>query len=48
MDAAPWGGLTCVRARDGRTTSGNAIPAVMFLLFVPYVLLQVLDGDPPP
>ncbi|MBX3285137.1 MAG: hypothetical protein KF703_07315 [Actinobacteria bacterium] len=48
MRACLWGGLTMCVLGMAVNDSGIAIPAVMFLLFVPYVLLQVLDGDPPP
>jgi hypothetical protein len=47
MRACLWGGLTMCVLGMAVNDSGIAIPAVMFLLFVPYVLLQVL-GDPEP
>lgn len=45
MRACLWGGLTMCVLGMAVNDSGIAIPAVMFLLFVPFVLQQVL-GDP--
>jgi hypothetical protein len=47
MRACLWGGLTMCVLGMAVNDSGIAIPAVMFLLFVPYVLQQVLE-DPEP
>lgn len=48
MRACLWGGITMCVLGMVVNDSGIAIPAVMFLLFVPYVLQQVLaeDGTP--
>lgn len=44
MRACLWGGLTMCVLGMAVNDSGIAIPAVMFLLFVPFVLQQVLAG----
>lgn len=48
MRACLWGGLTMCVLGMAVNDSGIAIPAVMFLLFVPYVLQQVLGNSDDP